>query len=122
VIIVALLYRRLLGDLITGGVTRLRAGPFELAWDQAKSGVERTRASTGQAEALSSPMPPNGAEPFTSLLGTELVDLANTDPREAVLRAYGAVRNAFLKGLSEAGVEVDSSQELDALGLMPSLA
>lgn len=34
ILIVALVYRRLLTDLVTGGVTRLRAGPFELAWDQ----------------------------------------------------------------------------------------
>jgi hypothetical protein len=35
ILIVALIYRMPLTGLITGGVTRFRAGPFELAWDQA---------------------------------------------------------------------------------------
>lgn len=112
IVIVALLYRRLLTDLIAGGVTRLRAGPFELAWDQAKSGVQGRPASV---EAPATSM--DSTEPPVSLLGTEIVDLASTDPRAAVLRAYEAVREAFRRGLKEAGVDMDTDG-LDALGLV----
>jgi hypothetical protein len=102
ILIIALVYRRLLTDLIAGGVTRLRAGPFELAWDQAKSGVERPRQSS-QANARRSLVPADLGAPQTSLLDTDIRDLADSDPREAVLRAYDAVREAFRQGLAEAG-------------------
>jgi len=117
ILIIALVYRRLLTDLIAGGVTRLRAGPFELAWDQAKSGVERPRQS-GQANAPPNLVPAADAGgAHTSLLDTDIRDLADSDPREAVLRAYEAVREAFRHGLAEAGVEIDPDG-LDALGLV----
>lgn len=111
-----MVYRRLLTDLIAGGVTRLRAGPFELAWDQAKTGVERPRPSNRPAASITAAA--RGSEaPHTSLLGTEIADLANSDPREAVLRAYEAVREAFRRGLEEVGVKIDADG-LDALGLV----
>jgi hypothetical protein len=52
-----------------------------------------------------------------SLLDTNIRDLADSDPREAVLQTYDAVREAFRQGLAEAGVEIDSDG-LDALGLV----
>lgn len=116
ILVIALVYRRLLTDLIAGGVTRLRAGPFELAWDQAKSGIERPRQSS-QANDRPSLVPDDAEALQTSLLDTNIRDLADSDPREAVLRAYDAVREAFRQGLAEAGVEIDSDA-LDALGLV----
>jgi hypothetical protein len=105
-----------LTDLIAGGVTHLRAGPFELAWDQVKSGVERPKASNRPA-GLPKVASGDAGTPYTSLLGTEIADLANSDPREAVLRAYEAVREAFRRGLEEVGVRIDADG-LDALGLV----
>jgi hypothetical protein len=111
---VALAYRRLLSDLIAGGITRLRAGPFEFAWDQAKSGIERPRSA---AKAKSRPdQPAAGAETPFNFLDSEVVNLASSDPREAVLRAYQAVREALRSGLEGIGVELVFN-ELDALGL-----
>jgi hypothetical protein len=114
VLIVALLYRRLLNALISGGVTRLRAGPFELAWNQAKSGLERPSRS---AKVRSVAAPADTAGPRTSLLGADLVNLAETDAREAILRAYEAVREALGRALQDAGIEVES-ESLDALSLV----
>lgn len=116
ILIIALVYRRLLTDLIAGGITRLRAGPFELAWDQAKSGVERPGPSSRPA-AWAKVAADDPGMPFTSLLGTTMDDLANSEPREAVLRAYDAVREAFRRGLEEVGAKIDADG-LDALGLV----
>jgi hypothetical protein len=56
------------------------------------------------------------ARRIRSLLGSEIADLANSEPREAVLCAYEAVREAFRRGLEEVGVKIDAAG-LDALGL-----
>ena len=116
ILIVALIYRRPLADLIAGGVTRFRAGPFELAWDQAKSGVERSRASSSASPSSSTPSP---IRPSVGLLGGELSALAESNPRETVLRTYETVRQAIRRGLEEVGVELDDDADsLDALGLV----
>jgi hypothetical protein len=117
ILVIALVYRRLLNDLLAENVTRLRAGPFELAWDQAKSGVARPRQAS-EANTRPALVPTDTTEAvYTSLLDTDIGALADSDPREAVLCAYDAVREAFRQGLAEAGVENDANG-LDALGLV----
>lgn len=54
--------------------------------------------------------------PF-SFIGPETVNLAASNPRDAILCTYEFVRGALSTALSELGVELDSD-ELDALGLV----
>jgi hypothetical protein len=111
ILIVALIYRKPLTDLIAGGVTRFRAGPFELARDQAKYSVERSRQtppSVGSQDETDA-----ASRPSVGLLGGELSALAESNPRETVLRAYEAVRQALRRGLEEVGVELDDLDSLE---------
>lgn len=113
ILIVALVYRRLVGDLIAGGITRLRAGPFELAWDRAKSGLESSRPPSQIRSASDSSEAVTGAS--FSFLDPKLVDLASSNPRQAVLCAYEAVQEALRTDLSDLGVTF--GPDLDALAL-----
>lgn len=116
ILVVALMYRRLLTKLVTGGITHVRAGPFELAWDQAKSGVERRTSTVERVPHLRSTGTPSA--PPESLLGSELAELAESDPREAIFAAYGRVQEALQRALADMGVSHTEAETLDALSLV----
>lgn len=114
VLVVAVLYRKPLLELARGGLTRLRAGPFELAWDQARSGVERRATRKSSPRLVDAERAPGKQR---SLLGPEILELADRSPREAILQAHETVRVALARALTEAGAEVETNG-LDPLDLV----
>lgn len=107
IVVVAVLYRPLLTSLLNGGLRSVRAGPFELAWEQ-------TRSATGSPADMERPQ---SATPrsISSLTPPRIGSLIDTDPRQAILEMYEVVRRGLRRGLAEAGVDPD--EEADALEL-----
>lgn len=84
-----------------------------MAWDQAKSSFESTPPATRDRTLSTAD---EGSIPRTSLLDSGLAQLAGSQPREAVLRAYSAVAEALEAALRQADIEVQTADG-DALAL-----
>lgn len=105
---VALIYRAPLARLVAGERTTLKAGPFELAWENARPSLPRpVPVSVDPRSRLSRP---------TGRLASLLVDLAREAPVEAIVTAYRQLGEAFGHGLAEVGIELDAAPN-DALAL-----
>lgn len=108
VLVIAILYRKPLGRLVGGERTTLKAGPFELAWEQARPTLPRPAPLSAEIGAqVASP---------AGRLASLLVDLARESPAEAVIAAYGHLGEAFKRGLNEIGVDVHADRD-DPLAL-----
>jgi hypothetical protein len=108
ILVIAILYRAPLGKLVAGERTRLKAGPFEIAWDSARPDLPRPAPVAVDAGS--------GLSPPVGRLASMLVDLARKSPRDAVLTAYGRLGEALARGLKEVAVEVGASAD-DPLSL-----
>lgn len=81
VLVIALAYRQRIGDLLGGGLPRLRAGPFEAEWEAIAA---RTTAAVEPTE--------EGAERNeVRLVVDPLRRLARLQPAGAIVEAYGLV-------------------------------
>lgn len=107
VVVVAVLYRPLLVSLLNGGLRAVRAGPFELAWDQ-------TRSAT-TARVRSEPLRAVSTGSVSSLTPESISGLVEADPRQAIIDMYEVLRQGLRRGLEEAGVDADA--DADALEL-----
>lgn len=103
ILLIAILYRKPVTRLVAGERTTLKAGPFELAWENARPAVPRP--APFPVEKGSPLSPPAGR------LASTLVDVARESPAEAVLAAYSQLGEAFCRGLKEVGVELDVEQQ-----------
>ena len=108
ILLIASLYRGPVARLLAGERTSLRAGPFELAWENARPSLPRP----GPVSAEPNPRPHMPA----SHLASALVDLARESPADAIVAAYDQLGRAFDRGLTETGVDV-SVEDHDALTL-----
>lgn len=108
ILVIAIIYRAPLGRLVGGERTKLKAGPFELAWESARPNLPRPALAAVDSDARLSA---SGGR-----LASTLVDQARESPGEAVLAAYSQLGEAFTRGLKELGIGIDAEQN-DPLAL-----
>lgn len=109
VLVVALAYRPLVVSILERHPTRLKAGPLDLVWEHAAEAVHVRRTA---------PVPaPAGTEarlkPISS--GRE-AELAESNPRRAILEMYAAVEQTLRDALCERGIGFEEGA--DALSLV----
>lgn len=113
IVIVAVLYRPFLTKLLAGGSSKLKAGPFELAWDEAREGLASTigrstdEASDGFPQSSSTSSSGDPLPSMKSLLGPKMVELAEKEPRRAIIQAYQKVSGAVHAGVKLSDAELD---------------
>lgn len=116
VLIVALIFRHQLAALLARPFTHVKAGPFEVTWDREIAEVE--------AE-LESPPPLDDRPQREPPTDRDLIELATTIPRLAVLEAFARMVEQLRELLAGGGIDGDrgtarmlARRALDA-GLIP---
>lgn len=89
ILVIAIMFRQPISAALASAAGHLKAGPFELAWEQAISTVE---ADLGQ--------PPSISEGEIGGAAGKLDELAKVSPAAAVVEAYGRIE-AALRSLLE---------------------
>lgn len=110
VLVIVLLFRKQINDMLSGHLTRLKAGPFEANWERTVLEVE---SELGQAAT-----PGELAAPGVGLVA-DLASLAERSPATAVLEGYVRIEEA-LRHLVD-NPPVDPHLDLSLLGA-PALA
>lgn len=101
VLAIALLFRKQIDDMLSGRLTRFKAGPFEANWERTIVEVESDLGETATPEL---------AAPGVGLVA-ELASLAERSPATAVLEAYARLEKALRHLVDNPPVDVhlDSS-------------
>jgi|GEM_PF-1920743 len=105
-LLVVLLLRRPLGQLLSGPMSRLKAGPggVEFEWDRK---AEEVRREVAEATPDHSKKQTELSSEAETALAAELESLAKLSPPSAILESYSRVERQLHEMLSGAGVAVD---------------
>jgi hypothetical protein len=106
-LVVVLLFRSQITDLISSGMRRFKAGPFEVEWDRQLSEAEAELDQPGVP-----PPPAAGAGP----LSEELAGVARAAPAAGVMEAHAHVGRELRQLLTEDGA-TDEALRTGAAGL-----
>lgn len=109
VLVVVLLFRTQITSLLSGGVRRLRAGPFEMEWDRQVSEVE----AEVDTRALPQPQPMQGEQHVSE----DLRLVAERAPHAAVMEAYALLEERLRVIVAEAGLQTEPGVRLGAVRL-----
>ncbi len=105
-LVVVLLFRSQITDLLSSGMRRFKAGPFEVEWDRQLSEAEAELDQPGV------PAPPAAVGP----LSEELAGVARAAPAAGVMEAHARVERELRQLLTEDGV-TDDALRTGAAGL-----
>jgi hypothetical protein len=97
-LVVVLLFRSQITDLLSTGMRRFKAGPFEVEWDRQLSEAEVELDQPG--------IPPPPA--VAGELSKELAGVARAAPAAAVMEAHARVERDLRQLLVEDGIEEDA--------------
>lgn len=106
VLVVALAYRPLIVSILERNPTRVKAGPLDLVWEQTAEAIRVQRPASVSA----------GDGRVKSIASARGADLAETDPRGAILEMYTAVEDTLRDALRQRGIAFDD--DADALALV----
>jgi hypothetical protein len=97
VVCIAILFRRPLEKLLSE-LLELRAGPVKMSFERERSKVEEVLRQSG------------GSPPPPTLPNGDLAELAKTNPRAAILTAYGEIEQELRRALVAADEQVSDSE------------
>jgi hypothetical protein len=107
VLAIAILFRVKIAELLSGGITRLKAGPIEVEWDRTLS---ETRVELDQPGVLSL-----NTDGVPGPISEELANLARISPVTAVIEGYARVELALRESLAD--VDDDAKLRVGGAGL-----
>ncbi|MGH8897186.1 MAG: hypothetical protein ACRDZ4_09235 [Egibacteraceae bacterium] len=99
-IVIALLFRHQLRNLLSGPMSRMKAGPFEVEWDRLLSEAETE---------LDKPPQPGHETTLSGPLSEELAPVVTVDPTTAVLEAHARIEQE-LRRLLQGSTNTDSER------------
>jgi hypothetical protein len=112
-ILAVLLFRRQIARLLSTGVRRAKAGPFEMEWERQASEVE------AEVDTPPPPMqlaPPTSADAF-EYVSEDLRPLAERAPYAAIMEAYAILEQRLRETLVEANIEPEPDVRIGAARL-----
>jgi hypothetical protein len=107
VVTIVLLFRTKLAELLSSGIRRLKAGPFEVEWDRTSSEVRVELDQPG--------VPSIDVSTDRGPFARDLAELTRISPTAAVVQGYARVEVALREKLS--GIEDDAKLRTSAAGL-----
>jgi hypothetical protein len=107
VLAIAVLFRVKIAELLSGGITRLKAGPIEVEWERtlSEARVELDQPGVLSLDTAEVPGP----------VSKELADLARVSPVAAVIEGYARVERALQESLAD--VDDDAKLRVGGAGL-----
>lgn len=108
-IILVVMFRGQITALLSGGVRRFRAGPFEMEWDRQVSEVE--------AEVDTRPLVRPGPADAVEHVSDDLGAVADRAPHAAVMEAYAILEERLRAILAAADIQPEPDTRIGAVRL-----